>query len=90
MTTHELKCEQPWFEAVWSGHKPFEIRKNDRNYQPGDLLVLRECWIDNDGATHYTGREATRVVTYVLRDGRRFGVAEDVAVLGLNQAGQRR
>jgi len=39
---HVLKTVQPYFEALWSGEKRFEVRKNDRGFQVGDSLCLRE------------------------------------------------
>ena len=42
MQTHELKILPQYFEAVKSGHKNFELRKDDRNYQVWDLITLRE------------------------------------------------
>ena len=39
---HELKILTEYFEAVASGRKRFEIRKNDRDYKVGDRLYLRE------------------------------------------------
>lgn len=39
---HDLKTWPKYYEQVVSGLKPFELRKNDRNYQPGDYLILRE------------------------------------------------
>ena len=42
MKLHELKTVQPYFDMVWDGEKPYEIRKNDRDYEVGDLLWLRE------------------------------------------------
>ncbi|MGC4668415.1 DUF3850 domain-containing protein, partial [Enterococcus hirae] len=42
MKTHELKILPEYFEAVTSGRKKFEIRKNDRDYKVGDRLYLRE------------------------------------------------
>lgn len=39
---HILKTTPDWFRAVWSGSKTFEIRLNDRNYQAGDEVLLRE------------------------------------------------
>lgn len=39
---HELKLDTAYFARVESGQKTFEIRKNDRDYQVGDTLLLRE------------------------------------------------
>ena len=38
---HELKTYSEYFKAVISGEKPFEIRKNDRNFKVGDYIALR-------------------------------------------------
>jgi len=57
---HELKIESEYLKAQLAGVKCFEIRKNDRDFQVGDRLHLRE-W---DG-TEYTGRETTVFVTYM-------------------------
>lgn len=46
-TIHELKILPEYFEAVVSGNKRFEIRKDDRNYKKGDILRLNECQDDN-------------------------------------------
>lgn len=89
MTTHTLKTEQPYFQAVWDGAKPFEIRRNDRGFQPGDIVHLREGWKDSEGEFQYTGRELSRAITYVLRDGERFGLDTDFVVLGLDQSSVR-
>lgn len=47
--THELKCWPQYFCRVANGSKTFEVRVNDRGFQPGDLVVLRE-W-EPDGRT---------------------------------------
>jgi len=39
---HELKCHSEYFQRICTGQKTFEIRKNDRDYQVGDILALRE------------------------------------------------
>lgn len=39
---HELKILHEYFEAVTSGRKQFEIRKNDRGFKVGDQLILCE------------------------------------------------
>lgn len=42
MSEHTLKVVPPYFEAIADGSKTFEVRKNDRAYQKGDVLRLRE------------------------------------------------
>ena len=59
---HELKIAPIYFEAVTSSKKAFEVRKDDRNYQENDVLILKEY--DNNA---YTGREYAVIVTYILR-----------------------
>jgi ASC-1-like (ASCH) protein len=41
MKTHELKLDIKYFDDVKSGKKNFEIRKNDRDFQVGDVLQLK-------------------------------------------------
>ena len=60
---HTLKCWPAYYEAVKSGQKNFEIRKNDRPFVVGDTMLLRE-W--DPGTKQYTGREAKRKITYIL------------------------
>lgn len=72
MRTHTLKTWPSFFEAVRDGRKGFELRKNDRDFAVGDLLVLREFEPPSnnyrDGS--YTGRSLTAVVTYITHGGR--------------------
>lgn len=63
MRVHELKTVQPFFNQVAEGKKKFELRKNDRYFQRGDILVLRE-WSNSVGA--YMGNEVVVRVTTVL------------------------
>jgi hypothetical protein len=37
---HWLKLNQEYYIPILSGSKTFEIRKNDRDYQVGDTVVL--------------------------------------------------
>lgn len=39
---HVLKCWPVSFEPIINGFKTFEVRKNDRPYNVGDTLILRE------------------------------------------------
>lgn len=82
--THELKTLPVYFDAVLRGDKTFEVRKNDRDFQTGDVLVLREydpvkthpsaAWEPGGppplpvAPGDYTGRALTVVASYVLHD----------------------
>jgi hypothetical protein len=67
---HELKCWPEFFEDVFTGQKSFEIRRNDCNYQVGDVLVLKEWQPD---ARSFTGREIRVRVTYLTDFAQQFG-----------------
>lgn len=73
MTTHVLKTWPAYFQAIADGAKTFEIRRNDRDYQTGDLLRLVE-WDPDTGAA--TGRELARTVGFVAA-GQIFDLALD-------------
>lgn len=40
MKTHTLKVEHEYMDALKSGEKTFEVRRDDRGFQKGDTLVL--------------------------------------------------
>lgn len=42
MQVHELKIWPQHYARVANGTKTFEIRNNDRGYQAGDKVILRE------------------------------------------------
>lgn len=65
---HELKILPEYFEAVTSGRKQFEIRKNDRDYEVGDRLYLREWNGENFTGDSYKA-EVTYITDYMQRNG---------------------
>ena len=75
---HELKIYPQYFEDVISGKKKFEIRKNDRKYRVGDILILKE-W-DN---IKYSGREAKAEVIYLIDD-KFVGIQPGYVVMGIS------
>jgi len=62
---HELKIHPEYYWEVFLGHKTFEIRKNDRDFQTGDMVILKE-W--NPITKLYTGNKLARKIIYVLKD----------------------
>lgn len=83
MKAHELKTWPKFFAEVATGAKPFEVRQHDRDFQAGDVLILRE-W-DPETSSYAPGRVARRV-TYLLPGGtgpQAFGVMDGYVVMGL-------
>lgn len=60
---HVLKCAPPYFQELWAGAKVFEVRRDDRDFQPGDTIMLREF-----DCGDYSGRACVFRIGYVLRD----------------------
>ncbi|KAF1291069.1 DUF3850 domain-containing protein [Candidatus Enterococcus leclercqii] len=58
---HKLKIRQEFFEPVIQGKKRFEIRKNDRNFKVGDIIMLEE--IDENSV--YTGDSFKTRITFI-------------------------
>ena len=92
MTQHRIKCWPEQFQALADGRKHHEVRRNDRNYQVGDTLILEEFILDDPDRVdvggrlinlgHYTGRRLHREVTWVTQAGT-FGLPADVCVMSL-------
>lgn len=60
---HELKIDPQYFYAVVQGVKTFEVRKNDRPFEVGDYVLLKEYFLNG-----YTGNERMTKITYILND----------------------
>lgn len=78
--THELKTIQPYFNAVMTGSKNFELRKFDRNYELGDILLLHEY---NPFTEKYSGKVIRKTIKYILTNAERFGLMNGYCILGL-------
>ncbi len=82
MTTHELKSWPEYFNLVQRNLKTFELRFDDRGYEEGDLLHLRE-WVpnvENPKEGKYTGRVAIVKVLHIARP-----VVGDLCVLAIKE-----
>lgn len=94
MREHELKTLADYWDALASGEKNFEVRRDDRGFQKGDLLTLvRVEWREHGSGgkrlveTTFCGRARVlnRKITYVLTGGQ-FGIEPGYVVLGLKKA----
>lgn len=75
---HRLKIAKMFFDVVDAGKKSFELQKNDRNYQIGDILEMHE--MDNG---EETGRITEKKVIYVLEGFK--GLEKGYCILGLKE-----
>lgn len=88
MAEHELKVLPQFYAALDDGSKTFEVRRDDRGFEVGDTLRLRE-WSPERGFHRELHMDwETRTITYVLRgeEAERFGVQHGFCVLGLSPA----
>ena len=90
MKTHELKLDIEFCDAVLNKQKTFEVRKNDRGFQTGDLIRFTPT----DGIFHrkLDGRtiehakheisERTYKLKYILNG---WGIKNGYVVLGIEE-----
>ncbi|KHS87093.1 DUF3850 domain-containing protein [Pectobacterium brasiliense] len=62
MSEHQLKIHPQHFHPVLTNAKRAELRKNDRDYKEGDVLLLKEF---NPISGSFTGNQVNRLVTHV-------------------------
>ena len=73
---HKLKLAKMFFNDMQTGRKPFDLQKNDREYQLGDVIEYRE--MDNGEPT---GRILEKEIIYILEGF--AGLKEDYCILAL-------
>lgn len=86
MTTHTLKICKKYADAVMSGAKTFEIRKNDRNFKVGDKIAFDV--VTNEGyfvgaAARHPLNGATYRIDYILDDFE--GLAQKYVALAISK-----
>lgn len=86
---HNIKVWSEYWESLSSGEKTFEVRRDDRGYQKGDILVLEkynreECRHER---LYSTNAKITmrRKITFILTGGQ-FGIEPGFVVMGLKKA----
>ena len=64
MTVHQIKIRNEYYIPIITGDKTATIRRNDRDYQTGD--ILQGYFIEKDGT--YTGEVISLNVTHIISD----------------------
>lgn len=60
---HTLRIRSEFYQAVARGTRTFELRRDDKDYQAGDRIVLMEFEDDR-----FTGNKMKKTITYKLAD----------------------
>ena len=79
MKVHELKIKQNYCNDIRENNKSFEIRKNDRGFQVGDILHLK---VIDEVTEEYTGFDMFVEVMYIHRG---FGLADGYVCMSIEQ-----
>lgn len=81
-SVHDLKTDVVPFQAVLKGVKRFEIRKDDRSYQVGDQVLMREV----NPLGQMTGSYISARISYVLRGPSAFayGIQQGYCAFGIS------
>ena len=82
MRLHYLKIKPEYYEEVRRGNKKAELRKNDRDYQVGD--VIKFIVIDDKGNETKTDRYYE--ITHILKDVPEYGLQDGYAILSIELA----
>lgn len=90
MKIHELKILAEYAAAVALGKKRFELRKDDRGYEVGDLIHFNVISGKSDPdweACNLTLMDSNNLyrITYILRDVPQYGLAEGYCIFGIER-----
>ena len=89
MKLHELKILHKYLVDVDLGNKTFELRKNDRDYQVGDLIRFIDIREDDSTTKNQIepniDENTLYRITYVLKDVEKYGLDRDYCILAIKK-----
>jgi len=78
---HNLKIKQCYLSHIAEGKKTFEIRKNDRDFQVGDIIKFLPLEDESYNAKEYGFKYQSYKITYVHCG---FGMENEYVCLGIS------
>lgn len=84
--THKVKIWPEYFNQVRNGRMKFQLRRNDRDFQVGDELLLKEWHETLSEGWKYTGRELLVRVDYIMdpADHSAFGLFQGYVIMSIS------
>ena len=88
MKLHELKIKHEYLVDIARGVKTFELRKNDRDYQVGDLIRfidIKQSDSDKCDCDIYIDKDTLYKIIYILKDVPQYGLDKDYCILAIKK-----
>ena len=91
MKIHIKKFEKQYFDDLERGLKTFEIRKDDDDYEVGDLFQFNVHWGESKSDSKriveptYILTDSLYKITYILRDCPQYGLQEGYAIMSVKK-----
>ena len=89
MKLHELKILHKYLIDITIGRKTFELRKNDRDYQVGDLIHFIDIREDDSTTKNRIepniDENTLYRITYVLKDVDQYGLDKEYCILAIKK-----
>lgn len=82
MKLHELKIKEEYWNEILRGDKTFELRKDDRDYQVGDLIHF----VKTDGYEFFCHSKDVYRIVYILKNVEQYGLDKDYCILGIKKS----
>jgi len=79
---HHLKIKQAYLYHILEGRKTFEVRKNDRDFQVGDILVFFPLICDDYNVYEYVDVIPKYEITYIHHG---IGVQEGYVCMSIQE-----
>lgn len=78
---HTLKIKEIYYRDIMLGKKTFEIRKDDRAFKPGDIIIFNVIYVDG---ANFLSQSLFRI-KYVLRDCPEYGLKKGYCIFSLEE-----
>lgn len=82
MKLHILKIRPEYFCHVLYGVKRFELRKDDRDYEVGDIIHFINSTTEDEFPSN---QNDVFKITYILRDVPEYGLQKGYCILGIRR-----
>lgn len=81
---HDLKIDYEYWRAVYNEYKKAEVRKDDRDFQVGDLISFK---VYSDGRLLNDGDNFCFIITHILRGGQ-YGIKDGYVMLSIEHCNE--